>query len=112
VTDEDIVNERRAIEKLCMGKSHPNLIHVLQQGRLANSSYFFIDMELCDFNLEQYLLDKPIALFLRNGLGNTEILDIMTHLASGVEFIHSHGEVHRDLKPRNGMSRHCYSNVI
>jgi serine/threonine protein kinase len=32
------------------------------------------------------------------------IWTIMNHLASGLVFLHSHGHVHRDLKPRNGTS--------
>ena len=31
-----------------------------------------------------------------------EICDIMKQIAAGVTFIHGHGKVHRDLKPRNG----------
>jgi serine/threonine protein kinase len=32
------------------------------------------------------------------------ICDIMEDITNGIAFIHSHNEVHRDLKPPNGMS--------
>lgn len=32
-----------------------------------------------------------------------QILGIMEDVAAGVAFIHLHNEIHRDLKPRNGM---------
>jgi len=32
-----------------------------------------------------------------------QIWNIMADISSGVAFIHSRGEIHRDLKPRNGI---------
>lgn len=34
-----------------------------------------------------------------NGMNNWDILE---QIASGVQFIHNHRQVHRDLKPQNG----------
>lgn len=33
------------------------------------------------------------------------IWNIVMQVANGLAFIHHHNEVHRDLKPRNGISR-------
>jgi serine/threonine protein kinase len=110
VTEEDIENERRAIEKLC-DTPHDNIIEILQHGRFSNQSpMYFFDMELCEINLEQYirgsktgirgLVDWEIA--LKDGQHEFLIIAIMQQLLSGLAFIHDRGEVHRDLTPQNG----------
>lgn len=38
-----------------------------------------------------------------NSLGCLRLWTIMRHVTSGLEYIHSLREVHRDLKPQNGM---------
>lgn len=35
-----------------------------------------------------------------------KIWRIMEDITSGIAFIHFHKEVHRDLKPRNGIAQH------
>ena len=70
-------------------------------------------MELCDGNLEEYILGKSPEKFqfssnprlLGTSMFDNTILnvwDVMEQISSGLEFIHSKGEVHRDMKPRNG----------
>ena len=68
-------------------------------------------MEFCPINLEKYLegqtppryfTDNPNlfgASFSDRGLWCA--WDIIEQVAKAVEFIHSRGEVHRNLKPRN-----------
>lgn len=96
------------MEKLCAG-SHRNIIKIYGYGELRKSTYQFIDMELCDFDLKEYLQcrEKPDGTRVPQDCrptehGAAEIWDIMRQIADGVAFIHSHQEVHRDLKPRNG----------
>jgi len=97
------------MEKLCTG-GHKNLIKVYGWGEFPNATYHFIDMELCDFNLEEYLLcrvkendDSRVPPECRpTEFGAVQIWDIMRQIAEGVAFIHSYGHVHRDLKPQNG----------
>jgi serine/threonine protein kinase len=70
-------------------------------------------MELCDINLHDYIyrktpfdLSKSIPFFVRDAsppLKAQQIWNIMREIVSGVEYIHGHGEVHRDLKPDNSM---------
>jgi serine/threonine protein kinase len=110
ITQEDIENEARAITKLCGQEQHNNIVEVFQHGKLPNSPYYFIDMELCDMNLDMYIesIDRPITgnakAFLSPDLVATVIIDIFRDITRGVVFIHNHHEIHRDLKPRNSNS--------
>jgi len=90
VTGEAVVNEQRAVWKLCR-ESNKHLVAVLGVGII--DSHYFIDMELCDRNLEEYIQTSDVEI---NG-----VWGIMRDITDGVAFIHSHKEVHRDLKPRN-----------
>jgi serine/threonine protein kinase len=98
--------------KLATG-AHENIIKVFGYGELRNSTYHFIDMELCDFDLKEYIDSRrqiethprvQEALGAHSELHSFGVWNIMRQIANGVAFIHSHREVHRDLKPHNGMS--------
>jgi len=61
-------------------------------------------MELCDLNLAQYIRHDSR---LKNPPPEVKAMqnwNIMMQIASGVEFLHNHKEIHRDLKPGNGVS--------
>jgi serine/threonine protein kinase len=108
---EDIRNELRAVDKLCKSLNHPNIVAVLNFGTMDR--YYFLDMELCDLTLETHLRqewDEATAAKLpyfstppSARMKMIQILGIMEDVAAGVAFIHLHNEIHRDLKPRNGM---------
>jgi serine/threonine protein kinase len=73
-------------------------------------------MELCDLNLAAYIARDWTKVDRRKVLNFVDIeelpltfqLDqirgIMKDVTSGLAFIHSHREVHRDLKPKNSIS--------
>lgn len=108
VSRADIKNEIRAVQKLCRS-SHPNVVQILEFGQLKrDSKFYFIDMDLCDFSLAQYiqcgvevpgLVDWQIA---RQQPQN--IFEITGQIIEGLIFIHKNEEVHRDLSPENGIS--------
>ena len=55
ISEEDIANEVRAMDKLCKG-SYLNIIEIFQHERLRdNSVFYYIDMEFYDCNLHRVL---------------------------------------------------------
>lgn len=53
----------------------------------------YLFMEKCDGNLDDIYIEK--------GLGSRKMIDICIETAKGVNFLHKHGIVHRDIKPQN-----------
>jgi serine/threonine protein kinase len=95
---DSIKNELRAVKKLCKPSGHRNIVAVFNEGQFGDSIFYYIDMELCQTNLEQFIeRQREVKRELRT------YWEIMKHVLSGLEFIHSQGEAHRDLKPRNGI---------
>jgi serine/threonine protein kinase len=68
-------------------------------------------MEFCDLNLDSWIQCRWTPVVKQNlpyltanvpsRTRMTQIWDIMEDLTKGVAFIHTMGQVHRDLKPRN-----------
>jgi len=112
---EDIEREARAISNLCNG-AHANLVTIYRHGWI-NKTYYYIDMELFDKNLDcyiigdpgdpvvrcpkhpRYLFDERFPVWWRT----TENMRVMLQIASGVAFIHKNNYIHRDLKPKNSI---------
>jgi serine/threonine protein kinase len=69
-------------------------------------------MELCVYNLKEYsvekmwrfneLLDDDPDLPVERAPRMKNVWKIMKQISEGVNFIHSQGYIHRDLKPVNG----------
>jgi serine/threonine protein kinase len=120
VSKADIENEDHHISSFIKNGGHENIVIILARGWI--SDYYFIDMELCDLTLHSYIeylggltsptfdivplmspvfVEKtcPPVLMMQN------IWTIGTHIARGLEFMHSKEQVHRDLKPHNGTTR-------
>ena len=123
VKEEEAENEIKIIESLSRTGGHDHIIEVLKYGWLGtNEKYFFIDMELAQLSLAQYIsyvfqnkslppdfgtLDpKYEPVFSRRDCTALQRLQtslvICSQIASGLEFMHHSGYVHRDLKPENG----------
>ena len=108
-----IANEIRVINKISQNGTHLNIITVLGHGEMSTGDIYALDLELCEMNLGQFIRGDYIK-----ALGNQyfdpvynrdvpeclTIWTIMRHITNGVGYIHSLREVHRDLKPQNGIS--------
>jgi serine/threonine-protein kinase/endoribonuclease IRE1 len=111
---ETIENEVRSIKKLSSNGQHANIISFLRTGKLRNTHYYFIDMELCNMNLDQYIYHKTInsldpsqalPYFITDSpspVKSHQIWNIMRQIANGVVHLHTLSMAHRDLKPANG----------
>jgi serine/threonine protein kinase len=115
-TKQDIENEVKAITGICATGGHQNIITILQHGPLRSTDYYFIDMELCEVNLADYISNsydrtrltdssvgksKSPVVVMRDCLLYEErenIYTIMHHIAAGLEFLHERKYAHRDLE--------------
>ena len=100
---------------------HGNIVSVLGHDWLRYSlNLYYIDMELCDFSLQDYIkyqnnIAPTVPVEIRTNSApvtvqkNCSAIErtqnmwtIGIHIARGLEFMHSNKLVHRDLKPGNG----------
>jgi serine/threonine protein kinase len=121
VSKSDIENEARVVRLLMEHGGHENIVTILAHGFNAAFDGYFIDMELCDMTLKDYIdyvaslsyrelpleatpslapsvvpFDCPQLLKMRN------IWTICAQIAAGLDFMHLRDQTHRDLKPCNG----------
>ena len=104
------------MEKLRSGNfAHQNLVQILCHGELRDPDHpFYIDMELCDIDLKEYIYHhkdcRPLGYgrIVRSDQHSLPPRDqpyyvwqIMKQISCGIAFMHQHKQVHRDLKPAN-----------
>jgi serine/threonine protein kinase len=110
---EDIQNEVRVIDKLFKTGGHQNIVAVFNHGWIEGNDHYTFDMELCALTLDEFLRggiknEIPPVNYFDFGPSVSEpftcfkLRTITEHIARGLQFIHNAGEMHRDLKPRNG----------
>jgi len=77
---------------------HPNIVDIFDiwTEEEAFATKFYIQMELCDGDLHDFLQRQAEI-----PLSESTIWKIFMQIMTGVEFIHSRGIVHGSLKPKN-----------
>ena len=75
-----------------IGKSHPNLVEIVDGGECSSTGYLFVAMT--------YLPDKNLAQVIRE-LPRSHIFPIIAQTASAAKFLEDNGIAHRDIKPGN-----------
>ena len=108
-------NEEQAINELCVLKklgSHQNIVRYFTtcncDARISHKILF----ELCDGNLDQYILDKVILpltqltsthsrLQSAQSYFQINILNLLHQTTNGLSYLHENNIVHRDIKSTN-----------
>lgn len=109
ITEQHILNDLPTLQILS-GFPHANIVPILGHGWLPHGcSIYFIDMELCSYDLGVYLRDCKIGVSELLRAGDDTIffdkfkllMQIMKQIINGLAFLHAFHLVHRDLHPRN-----------
>ena len=80
------------------------LNHVPKHPNIANYEEFYSYEDhrgVCDYAIMQYYPDGNLSNAIKQGLTVEQKEDVATQLLEGIDFLHKHKVVHRDLKPGN-----------
>jgi len=91
--------------RLAGGLEHPNIVPVYELGLLEDQQPFFTMRRLQGHTLDDILRRHAVAGDDQapEGYGRVRLLTIFIQVCMAVEFAHSRGIVHRDVKPANIM---------
>ena len=93
--DATFVKKFRSEAQAAAGLTHPNIVNVFDVG--DDEGVYYIVMELIEgITLKEYISKK-------GKLSVKEATSIAIQVSMGLEAAHSHGIVHRDVKPQNIM---------
>ena len=82
--------EKDILQLINLGKKHGNIVNCF--GTETTEEFFYLALEICDFNCYKYFHDKqngspsPLSIQIRKEF---EVMDIMTQTTEGVIFLHA-----------------------
>ena len=88
--------------RIIAGLSHPHIVPVYDVG--THGDYHYMSMD--------FLTGGDLVQWLKRGLEIEEVLQITEAIASALQFAHSKGYIHRDIKPNNILFREDHSPVL
>ena len=91
--NKEAVKRFHAEAALVMRLNHPNIVEVFSMQKNRNTP--FITMEYIEGKTLRELLNK------KRLLDNQTIVNISLDITKGLEYIHSKGIIHKDIKPKN-----------
>jgi hypothetical protein len=96
---EAFTREARAVARL----RHPNIVAIHEIGRLGSVDFYTMDY------IEGLPLERAVT---AEGLAEREIVEVFVKLCDAVEYSHSQGVLHRDLKPQNVLLDQSHSPIL
>jgi len=86
--EERFRREARVVARL----DHPNIVSVYDFGKHGDSLFFVMPL-LRGHDLRQLMVESELPL--------TDVVDVISQVASALDYAHENGIVHRDIKPEN-----------
>ncbi|MGC2652695.1 MAG: serine/threonine-protein kinase, partial [Mycobacterium sp.] len=96
LTADDEYRQRFSREAdMAAGLSHPNIVGIHDRGEFEGQ--LWLSMEYVQGTDAAYLLKSRY----RSGMAQQQVLEIVTAVADALDYAHSRGLLHRDVKPAN-----------
>ena len=91
-SDSDIVRRFDRESKTIASLSHPNIVHIIDRGKIDNQ-YYFVMEHIDGTSFKEILVSNEYTV--------RQKLEIIVMILKGLDYAHKNGVIHRDVKPAN-----------